>query len=354
MADTFTSLVDTIVPEVFANYVTNLSTKTNRLLTSGILTNDDLLGGQLLQAGDFIYLPFINDIADGSDAQSWTDDQNIEVDGLSTGEQRAFKFRQVKAYGWKDIAQLVSGAPIQQTIASRFGTYWNFQDQRILTKILAGVFKNTDIHTAKAFDDTNTFSAKGFLAAIGRLGDLQDNSFSKIAVNSATYSEMKAQQMIDTVQPAGAVVPINTYNGMQIVVDDDLPIAADGTSTSYIFGNGSVGYSTATPANAVEVDRQALTNGGQQAIINRRVVTTHVVGTSVAKAFVPAGQTVSYDELAKGDTWESIVDPRNIKIVQYNAKLDTEFIPAKPQATTGSGSTGSSSTGSGSTSKSSK
>ena len=52
MADKFTSLADMIVPEVFANYVMNLSTKTNRLIQSGILTNDPSLGGQLLAPGD--------------------------------------------------------------------------------------------------------------------------------------------------------------------------------------------------------------------------------------------------------------------------------------------------------------
>ena len=97
-----------------------------------------------------------------------------------------------------------------------------------------------------------------------------------------------------------------------------------------VFGNGSVGYSVASPSDAVETERQARTQGGRTNVINRRVVTTHVLGTSVAKSFVPAGQTVTYAELEKGDTWASIVDPRNIKIVQYNAKLDKEFIPAKP------------------------
>lgn len=330
MADKFTSLADMIVPEVFANYVMNLSTKTNRLIQSGILTNDPSLGGQLLAPGDFVNMPFINDIADADDPQPWTDTNDIAVEGLSSGKQLAFKFRQAKAFGYTDISSLVSGAPVQQVIAQRFAPYWNFQDQKILNHILKGVFSNTDIATAKSFTDTDTFGPKGFLAAIGRLGDLQDSTFNKIAVNSATYAEMKAQQMIETVQPANAVTPINTYNGMAIVVDDDLPITGDGVSTSYVFGNGSVGYSVASPSDAVETERQARTQGGRTNVINRRVVTTHVLGTSVAKSFVPAGQTVTYAELEKGDTWASIVDPRNIKIVQYNAKLDKEFIPAKP------------------------
>lgn len=328
MADNQFKLANAIIPEVFANYVLNQSMKTNRFVNSGILKNDPTLGSQLLAPGDFIHMPYINDIAEGPDAQSWTDTQDISVNGLTTGEQRAFKFRQAQAFGWTDISQQVSGAPAQATISNRFSAYWNNQDQKILFAELKGVFANSDIATAKKYEDTGTFSARGFLATIAKLGDLQDNTFNKIVVHSSTYAEMKAQQLIDTVQPAGAVTPISVYNGMQIVQDDDPNlINDDGSTTSYVFANGAVGYSVANPQNAVEIQREARAEGGRTNVINRRVVTTHIMGTSVAKNFAPAGQTVTMAELAEGDTWASIVDPRHIQVVAYKAKLDKEFAP---------------------------
>ncbi|MDM8331520.1 replication protein [Limosilactobacillus pontis] len=331
MADNQFKLANAIIPEVFANYVLNQSMKTNRLVQSGILTNDPSLGSQLLAPGDFIHMPYINDIAEGPDAQTWTDTQDISVNGLTTGEQRAFKFRQAQAFGWTDVSQQVSGAPAQSTVANRFGAYWNNQDQKLLFAELKGAFANSDIATAKMYEDSNVFSARGFLAAIAKMGDLQDNTLNKIVVHSSTYAEMKAQQLIDTVQPAGAVTPISVYNGMRIVQDDDPNlINADGSTTSYVFANGAVGYSVANPQNAVEIQREARTNGGQTNVINRRVVTTHILGTSVAKTFTPAGQTVTMDELAKGTTWESIVDPRHIQVIAYKAKLDKEFAPVVP------------------------
>ena len=331
MTDTRFHLADAIIPEVFANYVLNQSMKTNRLVQSGILTNDPSLGGQLLSPGDFIHMPYINDIAEGPDAQTWTDTQDIAVNGLTTGEQRAFKFRQAQSFGYTDISQQVSGTPAQSTISSRFSAYWNNQDQKLLFATLKGVFSNTDIATAKKYEDSGVFSARGFLATIAKLGDLQDNSFNKIVVHSSTYAEMKAQQLIETVQPANAVTPISVYNGMQIVQDDDPNLVNDdGSVTSYVFANGSVGYSVAKPQNAVEIEREARKEGGRTNIINRRVVTTHVLGTSVSKTFAPAGQTVTMAELAKGDTWASIVDPRHIQVVAYKAKLDKEFAPVVP------------------------
>lgn len=335
-------LSDAIIPSVFGPYVQNLSTKTNRFIQSGITTpnTDDQVNTQLLAPGDFITLPYINDLE--GDPESWTDQGDITVAGLTTGEQRAFKFRLEKAFGTTDISNLVSGANALETIAQRFGAYWNRVDQNILLKTLAGVFSNSDVAAAKLYDETvkaptNTFGAAGFLGAISLLGDLQDNSVSKIAVNSAVYGQMKLLQMIDTVQPANAVVPINVYNGMQIVVDDDIPVNADGTTTAYVFGAGAVGYATAQPANAVETEREARKQGGRTNIINRRVIATHVNGTSVAKDFTPAGQTVTIDELAKGTTWASITDPRNIKVVAYKAKLDPQFVPASTGSTAGSG-----------------
>lgn len=323
-------LTDAIIPTLFGNNVINQSTKTNRFISSGIVTPDPSLGAQLLQAGEFISLPFTNDLE--GDPQAWQDTSDITVNSLTTGMQRAFRMRQAQAFGYTDISQLVSVSNPADVIASRFGAWWARVDERTLLSTLKGVFGNTDIATAKMFEDsTNEFSASGFLAAISRLGDLQDQTFNKIAVHSAVYAEMKKQQMIDTVQPANAVTPFGTYNGMAIVVDDDLPLV-DGVATSYIFGNRAVGYSVANPANAVEVEREAKEQGGRTNVINRRVSTTHVLGTSVAKDFAPAGQTVVTSELENGATWASIVDPRNINIVAYKAKVAPEFVPATPAA----------------------
>lgn len=66
-------LSDAIIPSVFGPYVQNVSTKTNRFIQSGITTpnTDDQVNTQLLAPGDFITLPYINDLE--GDPESWTD-----------------------------------------------------------------------------------------------------------------------------------------------------------------------------------------------------------------------------------------------------------------------------------------
>lgn len=330
------TLADTFVPEIFSNYVLNESTKTNRLIQSGIITpsSSDELNIQLLQPGDYVTAPYINDLT--GDPQTWDDTKDIDVNGLTTGTQRMFKFRQAQAFGATDISDMVSGAGALNTIGQRFSNYWNTVDEHQLLILLQGVLSNTDIATTKMYDETvkapsNTFGAAGFLGAISLMGDLQDTSFNKILVNSATYANMKLLNMIDTIQPSNAVTPINVYNGMQIVVDDEIPVNEDGTTTSYIAMTGAVQYAVALPTNASETEREARSKGGMTNVINRRVVSMHVNGTSVAKDFVPAGQTVTVEELGNGKTWASITDPRNIKVVGYKAKLASQFIPSKPE-----------------------
>lgn len=343
----YTNLTDAFVPEVFTNAVQNNIIETNRLLTSGILTPDPDLGGQLLQPGYQVTVPFVNDL--GGSADLWSDNSDIAVNNITSGSQIGVKFYQAKAFGYSDKAQLVSSADYLTQIASRFGAFWNRQDEKSLVNVLTGIFGVSKIAEAKLYDQTAKtpsapqFGAKGFLGAIGLMGDLQDNAFSGIAVNSAVYTQMKAQNLIDTIQPAQGGAPINTYNGVRIIVDDAIPVdltdKTKPTSTAYIFANGSVRYSSVLYGS--ETKRDPLAGGGQNAIVQKRVGTMHVVGTSIAKNFAGAekGNPTS-DELAKASTWTVAdgIDLRNIGVVAYKAQLDPSLTPGATVATVSAGS----------------
>ncbi len=119
--------------------------------------------------------------------------------------------------------------------------------------------KNTKLYDATVKTPTDAaFSAKGFIAAIGLMGDLQDTSFGAIAVNSATYSMMKMQNLIETIQPQNGTLPFEAYNGLRIVLDDDIPVDLSNkqkpTTTSYIFALGTVRYSTVLDSTETKYD----------------------------------------------------------------------------------------------------
>ena len=346
MADDYFTLSKAIIPEVFTDYTQEVSTKTNRFIQSGITTSNFDIGNQLLQPGNVLTMPYINDLSGAP--QVWNDKHDIEVDSTSTGTQYGFKFAQVKSFGRTDWSKIYSGAPIDQVIASRFGAYWARVDQHQLLNVVKGTLSNDDIANEKVFDDSsNNFSARGFLATIAKMGDLQDNAFSVIAVNSAAYAQMKANQMIDTTTPQNTIVsPFGTYDGMRILVDDDIPLEGQ-VATSYIFRTGSVGYKVATPENAVEVFREPSKQGGRTSVINRRLAATHVMGTTLsAKALGTINDEFDPEKLTDGTMWDCVVDPRKIGIVAYKSKIDTDFIPKKKAtsatpSTSGSGSSSS-------------
>lgn len=338
-----TQLEDMIVPEVFGNYVTNQILKTNRFVQSGILTPDTTLGPQLQQAGSRITVPFINDLSGTAD--NWVDGKDIAVNSLTSGSQQGIKFYRTKAFGYTDLTTLISGAPVETVIGNRFANFWMREDQRTLLSVLDGVFQVDAIKNSKLYDQTvksptnAMFGATGFIGAVGLMGDLQDTTFGAIAVNSATYSMMKAQGLIETIQPQNGAVPFQAYNGLRIVLDDDIAIdLADKTkptTTAYIFGTGAVAYSTVM--ESTETQRDPLKNGGQDSIVQKRIGTIHVNGTSVKADFAPAvANAVSDDELAAATTWEVVdgIDTRNIGVVAYKAQLDPMYVPGATVPTT--------------------
>ena len=78
------------------------------------------------------------------------------------------------------------------------------------------------------------------------------------------------------------------------------------------------------------VERKERENGGQEAVIQRRVGTIHVAGTSVKPSFAPAKSVFpTMDELTKSSTWEVVdgVDVRSIGVVNYTFTIDPMFVP---------------------------
>ena len=189
-------------------------------------------------------------------------------------------------------------------------------------------FNNTDIATAKTYGvgAEKELSAADFVKALARMGDVMDNTLSTLVINSAAYSEMREQQLIEYLQPAGAATPIATYQGMSIIQDDSIPVASDGTTYALIFGPGAIDYATATPNNGLVVQRDEFQKGGMVAIIQKRVVTCHVAGTNVD---LKQTNPDTYQADLKAGTkplFAVSYDPRNIQLVKYDFKVGKDYV----------------------------
>lgn len=345
-----TNFSNLIEPKVFLDWVYRQNTQTNRFVASGVLKNDPILGGRLLQPGRTVEIPAMNDLS--GDADEWNDTHDIQTNGVDSAMEHGIKVYQSKSFGNTDWGDLISGASTQQQIANRFGNWWTRQDTGLLLNTVKATFNNTDIATAKSFGvgAEKELSAADFVKALARMGDVMDNTLSTLVVNSAAYSEMREQQLIEYLQPAGAATPIATYQGMSIVQDDSIPVADDGTTYALIFGPGAIDYATATPNNGLVVQRDEFQKGGMVAIIQKRVVTCHVAGTNVD---LTQTNPDTYQADLKAGTkplFAVSYDPRQIQLVKYGFKVGTDYVVPTINAPKKAASTGSTSSGSGSTS----
>ena len=77
-------------------------------------------------------------------------------------------------------------------------------------------------------------------------------------------------------------------------------------------------YSTAT-------ERHELINGGETDIVQKRIATIHVIGTSIKSPI----QNASYKDFGKSSNWEVVdgIDPKTIRVVAYKSTLDPTFVP---------------------------
>ncbi|WP_125575951.1 phage capsid protein [Levilactobacillus angrenensis] len=321
-----TSLADLIEPQVFLDYVQEQVSNTNAFIKSGVLGADPVWGSRLLQPGRTIDMPYINDLP--GDAEEWSDTKDIDTDSLTTGISQAMKVFDNKSYSATDFGQLVTGAPVRSQIISRFSEFWVRQDMKRLLNVLNATYANADILTAKSYGvgTEKELSAGDLLAALARMGDMANPKLVKLAMNSSAYFEMRAQNLIDDVKPSEGGAPISYYNGLQIIQDDDIPVAADGTTAAYAFAPGSVAYATANPANAFVITRDEFKNGGVEAIIQKRVSAMQVIGTDIDTSVV---SSISGYRQAIEDgkpVFKVATDPRKLGIVKYGFKVASQFV----------------------------
>ena len=130
---------------------------------------------------------------------------------------------------------------------------------------------------------------------------------------------------------SNAAQPIETYNGMRVIMDESLPIE-DGVATSYIVGQGSIMYSAVAAVNGgMEYQRRADLAGGQTQIYSRRIVTGHVHGTTIAEGYTPLnGTNFTTADLYNPDAWTCVVNPQYVHVVAYRSKVADGYRGSTP------------------------
>jgi hypothetical protein len=171
------------------------------------------------------------------------------------------------------------------------------------------------VHDISALSgDAANFSAEAVIDTAATLGDRLEDCRA-IAMHSAIYTEALKNDMIEFI-PQSQGLPIKTFRGLAVLIDDNLSPAA-GFYMTVLFGPGAIGFGISTPTQGYGTELQrvpAAGNGGGQSILHSRFnIACHPLGFAWNDA--PAGNAIVGDsptiaDLAVGAHWTRVVSQR--------------------------------------------
>lgn len=312
-----TKITDVVVPEVFAPYIINRTVEQSALWQSGIISEMDhakLLGQE---GGAMITMPYWQDL-DG-DSEVLSDTNPLTVNKISAGADVAILHARGKAWAANDLAKALSGDDPMGAVADLVAKYWQRQMQRATLASIKGAFAASNM-SGNIHDISGESGAAAVVGgdsiveASYKLGDHVDN-ITAIAMHSRTAMVLAKQGLIEFHRDKDGEILYRTYMDKRVIVDDGMP-EEGGVYTTYLFGNGAIGYGEVPAPVPVETDRDSLQ--GDDVLITRRHFVLHPRGIKWNGA---AGIAPDNSGLEIGTNWKRVYDPKQIRIVALKHKV---------------------------------
>mgnify|MGYP001230977703 CR=1 FL=1 len=319
-----TKIADVIVPEIFNPYVVQRTMELSAIFQSGIAQRTQEFDRLASVGAKTVQMPFWGDLTGDDEV---LDDQTALTPGkIQASKDEAVILRRGRAWGANDLAANLAGDDPMRAIGDLVASYWARRYQAALIATLEGVFSapnmTDNIHDISGeTGDAAVISAHSIVDAAQKLGDAKDQ-LTAIIMHSATEAELKKRDLIEYIPAStNGTDRIPTFLGKSVIVDDGTPVDTDnGVYTTYLFGPGAVAYGEGNPVGFVptETDRDSL--AGEDYLINRRTFILHPRGVRFTSANV-AGVAPSNTELADGDNWTRVFEPKAIRIVKFVHKI---------------------------------
>ena len=308
-----TTVADVIVPEVFNPYVVEKTTELSALYQSGIVASSDELNSLALSGGRLINMPYWNDL-DGDD-EVLSDINALDVERITSGQDIAALLMRGKAWSVNDLAKALSGDDPMQVIGQLVAGYWARRMQAAILSILEGVFAAPSM-APNVYNTDARIDSDNMILASQCLGDAK-SKLTGYLMHSAVEADLARQDLIDFAKDSTGSIEIPTYFGKPVIVDDGCPVA-NGVYTTYIFGQGAIGYGEGAAPVPTETTRDALS--GDDILINRRHFILHPRGVRWLDQAV-ADQSPSNAELADPANWRRVYDAKNVRMVKYTHRI---------------------------------
>lgn len=338
----------------FGRYMTAIpNVKLNKLRESRAVVGDARLRETFVnnsQTGSvYAVIPFYG-LLSGT-PQNYNGVDNVTPDKTTTYEQGVFTYGRMNGWTEADFSyDVTGGVDFMANVRNQINDYWNSVDQDVILAILKGIFLMKDTGTGEikksnaAFVEAHTYDitqagvehtdatmcmdATTLNTAIQKACGDNKQKFKLVYCHSAVATHLENLKLLAYLKYTDADgmerdLEMATWNGRLVVVDDSLPatvipaVEADASNqikaqdayteyTTYILGEGAIGFEDVGAKVPYEMVRDAKTRGGEDTLISRKRHAVSVAGISYLKAS-QATNSPTNKELENGKNW-SLVD----------------------------------------------
>lgn len=314
-------------PEVFSNYMTEQPTWNDKIIASGILTQDNTIMSLIGEKGNVCTLPFYTPIdaeVDGAlNNDGETDNTPTEITGK---KQTAMLIQRMKAWKAQDFTKELTGADPMTHIANSVSDFYKqVRTKDLMATIdavlsLAGMKDHvTDLTTES---DTKINETSLIYAQQKAIGDSADN-MGLLVMHSYIYARYKAMGLVDynkyTVTNAvEKSLELPTINGFIPIVSDrftvDTTDEANPVYKTYMVGSGAILTCDKTNyENAYYTDYDPETNAGIAKLYTKQGYVLHPNGVSI-NANKIAKESPTNTELGTSTNWSLAYNHKNVRM----------------------------------------
>lgn len=330
----------------FGKYMSAIpNVKLNKLRESRAVASDSRLRSTFAnntQTGTvYATLPYFGLI--GGVPQNYDGVTNLTPDKTDTFEQGVFTYGRMMGWTEADFSyDVTGGVDFMANVRNQITRYWNGVDQDVLLSVLKGVFgmsatgtgavktANAEFVTAhthdisasgedKKTDETMLMGATTLNTAIQKACGDHKQKFSLVICHSAVATNLENMKLLSYLKYTDAQgierdLEMGTWNGRLVIVDDSMPVETKnvgtaggevGLYTTYVLGEGAIGFEQVGAKVPYEMVRDAKTRGGEDTLITRRRNAISVAGISYLKA-VQATNSPTDAELENGKNWSLV------------------------------------------------
>ena len=284
----------------------------------------------------------------GGTAQNYDGVSSVTPGKTTTFEQGVFTYGRMNGWTEADFSyDVTGGVDFMANVRNQINNYWNEVDQDVILAILKGIFlmgstgtgtikasnaEFVDKHTLDITDAVNggNMDATTLNTAIQKACGDNKSKFSLVFCHSAVATNLENLKLLAYLKYTDAQgierdLEMGTWNGRLVIIDDSMPVeaveatekeAAYSKYTTYILGEGAIGFEDVGAKVPYEMVRDAKLHGGEDTLISRKRHAVSVAGISYTKAS-QATNSPTNAELSNGKNW-SLVDD-GTKTIEHKA-----------------------------------